>query len=147
MGYPGIADIRLAAEKGEVDGHCGMPLAQIKTDIWEGFTSGRIKALIQIATANYPELTGIPNAFELAKTSDDRKILNLVFAPWTYGRPMLAPPETPESTVTALRRHSTIRWKIRPSLQRPSRSISTSIRWTAPPWKSWCKTCSQHPSR
>jgi tripartite-type tricarboxylate transporter receptor subunit TctC len=104
MGYPGIADIRLAAEKGEVDGHCGMPLAQIKTDIWEGFKSGRIKALIQIATADYPELKGIPNAFDLAQTPDDRKILNLVFAPWTYGRPMLAPPETPETTVATLRK-------------------------------------------
>ncbi|MFN3891086.1 MAG: Bug family tripartite tricarboxylate transporter substrate binding protein [Beijerinckiaceae bacterium] len=103
MGYPGIADIRLAAEKGEVDGHCGMPLAQIKTDIWEGFTSGRIKALIQIATADYPELKGIPNAFDLARNEDDRKILNLVFAPWTYGRPLLAPPETPAATVAALR--------------------------------------------
>jgi tripartite-type tricarboxylate transporter receptor subunit TctC len=104
MGYPGIADIRLAAEKGEVDGHCGMPLAQIKTDIWEGFQSGRIKALIQIATSEYAELKGIPNAFDLAKTDDDRKILNLVFAPWTYGRPMLAPPDTPVDVVTALRK-------------------------------------------
>lgn len=103
MGYPGIADIRLAAEKGEVDGHCGMPLAQIKTDIWEGFTSGRIKALVQIATADYPELKGIPNAFDLARNEDDRKILKLVFAPWTYGRPMLAPPETPADVVAALR--------------------------------------------
>ncbi len=80
-----------------------MPLAQIKTDIWEGFTSGRIKALIQIATADYPELKGIPNAFDLAKNDDDQKILKLVFAPWTYGRPMLAPPETPVELVTALR--------------------------------------------
>jgi tripartite-type tricarboxylate transporter receptor subunit TctC len=104
MGYPGIADIRLAAEKGEVDGHCGMPVAQIKTDIWEGFKSGRIKALIQIATSENPELKGIPNAFDLAKNDEDRQILKLVFAPWTYGRPMLAPPETPADVVATLRK-------------------------------------------
>lgn len=104
MGYPGIADIRLAAEKGEVDGHCGMPIAQIKTDIWEGFKSGRIKALVQIATSENPELKGIPNAFDLAANDNDRQILKLVFAPWTYGRPMLAPPETPMETVNVLRK-------------------------------------------
>lgn len=104
MGYPGIADIRLAAEKGEVDGHCGMPIAQIKTDIWEGFKSGRIKAPIQIATAEHPELRGIPNAFDLAKDENDRQILKLVFAPWTYGRPMLAPPDTPADIVDGLRK-------------------------------------------
>ena len=104
MGYPGIADIRLAAEKGEVDGHCGMPIAQIKTDIWEGFKSGRIRALIQIATSENPELKGIPNAFDLAKSDNDRLILKLIFAPWTYGRPMLAPPETPMEVVDILRK-------------------------------------------
>jgi tripartite-type tricarboxylate transporter receptor subunit TctC len=104
MGYPGIADIRLAAEKGEVDGHCGMPLAQIKTDIWDSFKSGRIKALIQISTSNPPELAGIPNAFDMVKSDEDRQVLKLEFAPWTFGRPMLAPPGTSKEVLGVLRR-------------------------------------------
>ena len=103
MGYPGTADIKLAAEKGEVDGHCGMPLAQLRTGNWDDFKSGKLKAVIQISLTNHPDLKGIPNAFDLVKGQDDMQVLRLVFAPWTYGRPILAPPATPDDVVQALR--------------------------------------------
>lgn len=104
MGYPGTADIKLAAGKGEVDGHCGMPLAQLRTGNWEDFKSGKLKAVIQIAMNEHPDLKGIPNAFELVKDKDDLQVLKLVFAPWTYGRPIMAPPGTPDDVVRVLRK-------------------------------------------
>ena len=45
----------------------------------------------------------MPNAYDLATREDDRQLFRLIFGPWAYGRPMLAPPETPPDRVAALR--------------------------------------------
>jgi hypothetical protein len=39
-GYPGLSEVRLAAERGEVDGYCGLLVSSIKTDVWPAFQSG-----------------------------------------------------------------------------------------------------------
>jgi hypothetical protein len=45
----------------------------------------------------------VPFALDLAKTAQDRQILELFLAPNTIGRPFAAPPETPPDRVAALR--------------------------------------------
>src|SRR5262245_36039316 len=32
-GYPGLTEVRLAASRGEVDGHCGLQVSSLKTDV------------------------------------------------------------------------------------------------------------------
>jgi len=45
----------------------------------------------------------VPNAYDLATSDDDRALFRLIFGPWAYGRPLLAPPGTPSDRVAALR--------------------------------------------
>jgi tripartite-type tricarboxylate transporter receptor subunit TctC len=101
--YPGLTEVRLAAERGEVDGHCGLQVSAVKTVAWDDFKAGRLAVPVQMGLQKHPEFADIPNAYDLATTDDDRALFRLIFGPWTYGRPLLAPPETPRERVAALR--------------------------------------------
>jgi hypothetical protein len=101
--YPGLTEVRLAAERGEVDGHCGLQVSAIKTIAWDDFKAGRFAVPIQMGLQKHPELPDVTNAYDLATSEDDRALFRLIFGPWAYGRPMLAPPETPGERVAALR--------------------------------------------
>lgn len=104
MGYPGIADIRLGVARGEVDGHCALSLTTLKTEVTEDWRSGKIKLVYQSGLERHPELPDTPTAFEHAKTTEDLQTLKLVLAPWTYGRPITAPPNIPRDRLAALRK-------------------------------------------
>src|SRR5262249_50732386 len=100
--YPGLTEVRLAAERGEVDGHCGLQVSAIKSVIWDDFKAGRFHVPVQLGLAKHPDLLDVPNAYDLATKEDDRALFRLIFGPWAYGRPMLAPPGTPADRVAAL---------------------------------------------
>jgi tripartite-type tricarboxylate transporter receptor subunit TctC len=102
-GYPGLTEVRLAAERGEVDGHCGLLVSALKTDVWEAFKAGRVAVPVQMALRKHPELPDVPNAYDFASKEEDRALFRLIFGPWAYGRPLLAPPNTPADRVAALR--------------------------------------------
>lgn len=104
VGYPGLNEVRLAAENKEVDGFCGLQVSSIKATLWESFKSGRFHVILQTGLAKHPDLpAAIPNVFELAPDEASRQILALVFAPWAYGAPLMAPPNTPDDRVAVLR--------------------------------------------
>ena len=102
--YPGLAEVRLAAERGEVDGHCGLQVSAIKSLVWEDFKAGRFAVPVQMGLRKHPDLPDVPNAYDLAASEEDRALFRLNFGPWSYGRPLLAPPGTPRERVEALRR-------------------------------------------
>jgi tripartite-type tricarboxylate transporter receptor subunit TctC len=102
-GYPGLTEVRLAAEKGEVDGYCGLLVSSIKTDTWEHFSSGRMTVPIQMGLRKHADLPDVPNAFDLVTREEDRQLFRLIFGPWSYGRPLLAPPGAASDRVEALR--------------------------------------------
>ena len=101
--YPGLAEVRLAAERGEVDGHCGLQVSAIKSLLWDDFRAGRFSVPIQMGLRKHPDLPDVPNAYDLAASEEDRALFRLNFGPWSFGRPLLAPPGTPEDRVQALR--------------------------------------------
>lgn len=102
-GYPGLTEVRLAAERGEVDGHCGLLVSALKTDVWDAYKAGRIAVPVQMALQKHAELPDVPNAYDLATKEEDRQLFRLIFGPWGFGRPLLAPPDTPKDRVQALR--------------------------------------------
>jgi tripartite-type tricarboxylate transporter receptor subunit TctC len=101
--YPGLAEVRLAAERGEVDGHCGLQVSAIKSLVWDDFKAGRFSVPIQMGLRKHPDLPEVPNAYDLAASEEDRALFRLNFGPWAFGRPLLAPPGTPADRVAALR--------------------------------------------
>lgn len=102
-GYSNLGDIRLAAERGEVDGFCGLLVSGLKTDFWEHFKSGRMAVPVQMGLAKHAEFRDIPNAYELVTNDEDRQLFRLIFGPWSYGRPLFAPPGTAPERAATLR--------------------------------------------
>ena len=102
-GYPAQADVRFAAAKGEIDGHCALLVSTLKTDLWDGYKAGKIKVVIQAGVEPHPDIPEVPNAFDLAKKPEDIAVLKLVFGPWAFGRPVYLPPDVPKDRVDALR--------------------------------------------
>ena len=102
-GYPGLTEVRLASNRGEVDGYCGLLVSSIKTDTADDYKSGRMTVAIQMGLKKHDEFPNVPNAFDLVTKEEDRQLFRLIFGPWTYGRPLLAPPDVPADRVAALR--------------------------------------------
>ncbi len=102
-GYPGLTEVRLASNRGEVDGYCGLLVSSIKTDTAEDFKSGRMTVAVQMGLTKHAEFPNVPNAFDLVTKEEDRQLFRLIFGPWTYGRPLMAPPGVPAERVEALR--------------------------------------------
>jgi tripartite-type tricarboxylate transporter receptor subunit TctC len=102
-GYPGGNDVVLAMERGEVQGRCGWSLSSLKATHQAWLDDHKIDILMQLTLASHTELANVPVIENLATTDEQRKILKLVFARQTMGRPYLAPPGVPADRAAALR--------------------------------------------
>lgn len=101
-GYQGSRGVALAMERGEVKGAAGMAYASIKTANPQWIEEKKINVLIQMGIDPQPELKGVPFALDIAKTPDDRRALEVIFAKYKMSRPYFAPPGVPAERVKAL---------------------------------------------
>ncbi|MPZ58218.1 MAG: hypothetical protein GEU91_17335 [Rhizobiales bacterium] len=102
-GYKGSADVKLAMNRGEVAGICGLPMSTIRSFWGEELKTGDFKPIIQLAGKPDPELKGLPHIDSYAKTEDDKKTFNLVFGVQALGRIYFSPPGQPAGRTKALR--------------------------------------------
>ncbi len=102
-GYPGGNDVVMAMERQEVDGRCGWSYSSIISGNADWLKNGDVNLLMQLSTSKHPELPDVPLVMDLVENPADRKLLNLMFARQTLGRPYAAPPGVPEDRVEALR--------------------------------------------
>ena len=105
-GYAGGADIVYAMERGEIDGRCGWSWTSLLSDKPDWLNNENFTVLLQLGRTPRPDLTamGVPWVMDLAKTDEDRRILQLMLARLAVGRPYIAPPGIPADRVAALRR-------------------------------------------
>ena len=102
-GYGSTSKINLAMESGEI--HAGIAAwTTVKTLQSKWLEEKKIKIMAQWALRPNPELPGVPNIFDLAKTEADRDAFRLVMARLDIGRPFFVPPGTPADRVAALRK-------------------------------------------
>jgi len=102
-GYKGTAEIRLAADSGEVDGGC-WGWETIKVMWRKGIESGDVKVVIQALPKKHPELQDVPNAVDLAKSDEARQLIKAgITDPATIVRSYSLPPGTPKERVKILR--------------------------------------------
>lgn len=103
-GYKGTAEIRLAADGGEVAGF---------STGWESFKSTWRKSLetgdafiaVQAVAKPHPELPKVPLAINYAKTEEAKKLIQVgAHDPGTLARPFVLPPGTPKDRVQVLRK-------------------------------------------
>jgi tripartite-type tricarboxylate transporter receptor subunit TctC len=103
-GYPGGADMTLAIERGEVDGRCGWSWASVKLQRPDWVTGHKLNVLVQLAMQPSPDLPGVPLITEFVTTERQRQIIEMVLSRQAMGRPLVAPPGTPDDRKEALRR-------------------------------------------
>jgi tripartite-type tricarboxylate transporter receptor subunit TctC len=102
-GYPGGNEVGLAMERGEVQGRCGWSWSSVKSTHQKWYDEKKFYILMQLALEKHPDLPNVPLIIDLAKTDEQKKILELIFARQVMGRPFLAPPGIPADRAAALR--------------------------------------------
>jgi tripartite-type tricarboxylate transporter receptor subunit TctC len=103
-GYKGTAEIRLAAEGGELAGSC-WGWGSVRATWRKGLEAGEVQIVLQIAPKSHPDLTGVPLAISFAKTDEARRILEVaVHNDSTLVRTFTLPPGTPKDRVQMLRK-------------------------------------------
>ncbi len=90
-GYGSSADVVLAMERGEVEGYCeSLESVTGKRPDW--ISSRTVNVLFQGGVKPNPEIEGVPFINNLAKTEDDRRAIEFLYAGQGIGRPFFAPP-------------------------------------------------------
>jgi tripartite-type tricarboxylate transporter receptor subunit TctC len=103
-GYKGTADVRLAAESGEVSGGC-WGWDSVKTTWRKAIETGDAVVVLQANRKNHPELPQVPQAMKLAKTEDARRLIDVgIHADSDIVRTYTLPPGTPKERVQLLRK-------------------------------------------
>lgn len=105
-GYPGTVDIFLAIERNEVSGICGIGLPAFRQQRAAWLDSGFMRIISQDNAKGDPKITalGVPRTVDLARNPADRKVMELIYAQQSFGRPYILPPGTPDNKVATLRR-------------------------------------------
>jgi tripartite-type tricarboxylate transporter receptor subunit TctC len=100
LGFPGSPEVRLAIERGELDGDCGsfssIPVDWLKNDLAHPF--------VRFTEQKPPE---IPDSAvyigEFAKTEEQRQLLNVIDAADEIGRPLVMSKQVPADHVAMAR--------------------------------------------
>jgi tripartite-type tricarboxylate transporter receptor subunit TctC len=103
-GYKGTAEVRLAAESGEVAGGCWQ-WESIKS-IWrQGLDSGNVFVVLQVNPKPHPELAKVANAIDYAPNENTKLLLKYGgHDPAAITRPYAVAPGTPKDRVLLLRK-------------------------------------------
>ena len=103
-GYKGTADIRLAAEAGELAGGC-WGWDSIKATWARALESGDAIVVVQMVSKPHPDLPKVPLAISYAKSDDARQLIEAgVTIPAITNRPYVVAPGTPKDRVEMLRK-------------------------------------------
>jgi tripartite-type tricarboxylate transporter receptor subunit TctC len=103
-GYAGAAEVDLAVENGEVQGEAGKDWTTLISTRPQWIKDRKINILVQMGMKPHPDLKDVPMAIDLAKTPEDRSVMEVVFAKFGMSRPFFAPPGVAPDRLAALRR-------------------------------------------
>lgn len=104
-GYKGGPEILLAIDRGEVHGRAGYDWPALKRDKPEWLRDNFIRPVLQVALEpdEDPLLKDVPVAINLAKTDEDKQILELVLGTAKFQRAFSTPEGVPPVRLEALR--------------------------------------------
>jgi tripartite-type tricarboxylate transporter receptor subunit TctC len=102
-GYKGTADIRLAADSGELAGGC-WAWESIKVTWRQALEAKNVVVVLQTIPKPHPDLPTIPLAINFAKTDEAKKLVEAgIHDTQVFTRPYVLPPGTPKERVQMLR--------------------------------------------
>ncbi|HXV49930.1 MAG TPA: tripartite tricarboxylate transporter substrate-binding protein [Candidatus Binatia bacterium] len=103
-GYKGTAEVRLAADAGEVNGGC-WAWESVKVTWAKAVQSGDAIPVVQVTAKKIPDLPNVPLALDLAKTEEARMLIKAgAVDPSAIVRVYVTTPRTPKDRLQILRR-------------------------------------------
>ena len=103
IGYS-TSGMRLAMEKGEVEGICGLSYQTMIAATPQWFANNNLNIIGQIGIGDSPFLPGVPNVLDLVSDKTDHEAMTLLVLPQEMGRPHVAPPGIPAERLQILRK-------------------------------------------
>jgi tripartite-type tricarboxylate transporter receptor subunit TctC len=102
-GYTDSGALYLAMERGEIEGRTtGISSVKSNKPDWLK-ADGPMQILVVMGRkTRYPELPNVPTARELAKSDQDRSLIEVLELPYAMSRPFAAPPGVPKERAAAL---------------------------------------------
>ena len=105
-GYPGVREVGLAVEKGEVQGMIGMPFSTARK-FFPGYLTGEkgFRLIAQEDLKGHPELNkaGVPRSITMAQPGEDRDAMEVFQTQAVLVRTYIMPPGVPADRVAAIR--------------------------------------------
>ena len=102
MGYGGSAEVMLAMERGEVEGHSAT-YDGLMTQHGDWIRTGKVNIVVQYLLKRHRELPDVPTARELARNPEQEEILTVISTASEIGKFILTTPGVPAQRVAALR--------------------------------------------
>jgi tripartite-type tricarboxylate transporter receptor subunit TctC len=102
-GYPGGGEINLAMENGELQGRCGWSWSGVKSQRPAWLRDRQISVLVQMGLQKADDLPDVPLILDVAKSAEQRKILEVINSRQEFAWPFAAPPDIPADRARALR--------------------------------------------
>lgn len=102
-GYKSAVDVRLAMERGEVEGYAANPWNSLRSTDPEAVNEGKLRILVQVGTKKERDLLAVPLLPDLAATKEQREILDFICKAFAVGRPVATTPGVPAERLAALR--------------------------------------------
>jgi len=105
-GYSSVGHVDIAMQKGEIEGKVGFTWGSLmsgQSATW--IEQGKIKPIVQLGMAKARDIpSDVPLALDLAKTPEDRQVLEVLCGPSATGYPSFMGPGVPAERVNAIRR-------------------------------------------
>jgi tripartite-type tricarboxylate transporter receptor subunit TctC len=102
-GYKGTAEIRLAAEGGELAGGC-WSWESMRVTWRHALESGEAVPVLQVTARAFPDLPSVPLATSLARNDEARQLIEVgALNTSAFARPFALPPGTPRERAQLLR--------------------------------------------
>jgi tripartite-type tricarboxylate transporter receptor subunit TctC len=101
-GYTGSNEVKLAVERGELNGHGGTTSILRENADW--IAEKKIKVISQFGLTKYKALPDVPLLIDYVIKPDDRRALELFLARQETGKPYFAPPGVPKERLEILRK-------------------------------------------
>jgi tripartite-type tricarboxylate transporter receptor subunit TctC len=103
-GYKGTADMRLAAESGEIDGTT-WGWDSMRGTWQKAIESGIVIVVLQAVPKPFPDLPNVPLAIDLAKTAEAKQLIEYgIHYPSKITKTLALPPGTPSDRAQILQR-------------------------------------------
>ena len=105
-GYPGINEIGLAIERGEIDGACGSSWSVMTTGRPHWLADGVMRIIAQENNEAHPDVAklGTPLTRSFAKSDESSQVLEFMYAQAAFGRPFAMGPNVPPARVDIMRK-------------------------------------------